>query len=309
MNTPARLAGYGLVLAAAFAAALGVGTAVGPVFATTPAAQAPAGTDHAMEGKSEMTHGPVSTPGMAGMGPAAGAQGLAVAADGYTLVPTTAVLHTGATTSFSFRILGPDGTPLTGYTLEHERELHFIVVRRDLTGYQHLHPTRASDGTWNVPLRLPGAGAYKAFVDFQPAGAAMPLTLAVDLLAPGDFQPTDLPAPAHAASMDGYTITLAGTLTAGRESDLTFRIERDGQPVSDLQPYLGAYGHLVALRVGDLAYAHVHPEGTPGDGHTAPGPAVAFHADLVTDGAYRLFLDFQTGGVVHTAAFTAIAGT
>lgn len=75
------------------------------------------------------------------------------------------------------------------------------------------------------------------------------------------------------------------------------------------QPYLGAYGHLVVLRVGDLAYAHVHPEGTPGDGHTAPGPAVAFHADLATGGAYRLFLDFQTGGVVHTAAFTATTVT
>ena len=74
--------------------------------------------------------------------------------------------------------------------------------------------------------------------------------------------------------------------------------------MTDLQPYLGAYGHLVALRQGDLAYLHVHPEGTPGDGVTPAGPAVEFVAEVPSAGTYRLFLDFQHGGVVRTAEFT-----
>ena len=81
-------------------------------------------------------------------------------------------------------------------------------------------------------------------------------------------------------------------------------MSRGGTPVTDLQPYLAAYGHLVALRQGDLAYLHVHPDGAPGDGRTEPGPAIVFHTTAPSDGTYRLFLDFKHGGVVRTAEFT-----
>lgn len=305
----ATLAGYGLVLAAAFGVALGIGSAVGPVSATT--ADGTGHDVHEMGGMSESTHHAAGAmPDMSHTGTTP--QGLAVSGEGYTLAPASTTLPTGRATEFRFTILGPNGAPVTLYTAEHERELHFIVVRRDLSGYQHLHPTRAAEGTWSVALRLPAAGVYKAFADFQPAGASMPLTLATDLFAEGGFQPTALPAATRTAVVDGYTVTLAGTLHAGQESELTFAVERDGRPVTDLQPYLGAYGHLVALRVGDLAYSHVHPQGTPGDGATQPGPRVSFHAELPTAGLYRLFLDFQTsdfhtGSTVHTAIFTATA--
>ena len=68
--------------------------------------------------------------------------------------------------------------------------------------------------------------------------------------------------------------------------------------------YLGAYGHLVALRAGDLAYLHVHPEGAPGDGATEPGPEVVFFAEVPSPDRYHLYLDFKHDGVVRTAAFT-----
>lgn len=90
----------------------------------------------------------------------------------------------------------------------------------------------------------------------------------------------------------------------GQASDLTFSITKNGEPVTDLEPYLAAYGHLVALRVGDLGYLHVHPEGEPGDGKTAAGPEIAFMAAAPSPGHYRLFLDFQHEGVVRTAEFT-----
>ena len=83
---------------------------------------------------------------------------------------------------------------------------------------------------------------------------------------------------------------------------LTTRIELDGEPVTDLEPYLGAFGHLVALRAGDLGYLHVHPE----EGEAGPG--VEFATAFPTPGTYRLFLDFQHRGVVHTAAFTVESG-
>jgi len=234
-------------------------------------------------------------------------QGLAVSADGYTLVAAETMLSAGAAAPFAFKVTGHDGKPVKSYTLLHEKELHFIVVRRDLTGYQHLHPTRGASGTWTIPLALPSAGVYKAFASFQPAGQPMPMpiTLAVDLMASGQFTAVPLPKPTPSASIDDYTVKLAGKVVVGA-SMLTFTVARSGKPVA-LQPYLGAYGHLVALRVGDLAYLHVHPEDTPGQDGPPAGGRVTFHAPIPTAGQYRLFLDFKAGDVVRTAEFTAVA--
>ena len=229
--------------------------------------------------------------------------GLASSKDGYTFTPAATTPEPGR---FSFTITGPDGKPVTGYDVEHEKKLHLIVVRRDTAGFRHVHPEMAPDGTWSVPLTLPAAGSYRAFADFTPAGGQA-MTLGTDLSVAGDYQPTTY-APSRTARVDGYTVQLAGDLTAGTTSPLTLTVSRDGVPVTDLQPYLGAFGHLVALREGDLAYLHVHPDGAPGDGKTAPGPQVKFAAEVPSAGTYRLFLDFKHGDVVRTAEFTVTAG-
>jgi hypothetical protein len=75
-----------------------------------------------------------------------------------------------------------------------------------------------------------------------------------------------------------------------------------------LQPYLDAYGHLVALRGGDLAYLRVHSDGEPGDGKTSPGADITFYAEVPRAGTFRLYLDFQHQGKVRTAELTAHAG-
>ena len=78
-------------------------------------------------------------------------------------------------------------------------------------------------------------------------------------------------------------------------------VSRDGQPVTTLEPYLGAFGHLVALRDGDLAYLHVHPHGdAPAAGETS-GPEVVFEATIPNPGRYLLYFDFQVDGQVHSA--------
>ena len=126
---------------------------------------------------------------------------------------------------------------------------------------------------------------------------------------PGTYEPVPLPEPATIAQVvDGYEVTLAGDLMPGQASELTLTVSKDGAPVTDLQPYLAAYGHLVALRAGDLAYLHVHPAGEPGDGVTPAGPGITFYATAPSAGDYRLFLDFQHAGVVRTAEFTLHAG-
>ncbi|MEV4149332.1 hypothetical protein AB0J40_37115 [Amycolatopsis sp. NPDC049691] len=286
MNTTARLAGFGGALVLLAAGGFAVGTAAGPVSAATSEHEGTGG-EHA-----GMTAPVDDLPG-----------GLASSKDGYTFAVADATPEPGR---FSFTITGPDGKPVTGFDVEHEKKLHLIVVRRDTAGFRHVHPEMAPDGTWSVPLTLPAAGSYRAFADFTPAGGRA-MTLGTDLSVAGDYRPATY-APSRTARVDGYTVELAGDFTAGRTSPLTLTVTRGGAPVTDLQPYLGAYGHLVALREGDLAYLHVHPDGAPGDGKTAAGPQVKFAAEVPSAGTYRLFLDFRHGDVVRTAEFTLTTG-
>ena len=94
---------------------------------------------------------------------------------------------------------------------------------------------------------------------------------------------------------------------AGSPTELTVTVTKDGKPVTTLQPYLGAFGHLVALRDGDLAYLHVHPEGDEPKPGQNGGPQVKFATDVPTAGRYLLYLDFQVDGQVHTAEFVVDA--
>ncbi|WP_306364359.1 hypothetical protein [Nocardia sp. CC227C] len=232
--------------------------------------------------------------------------GLQVTQDGYTLELVENIVHAGEI-DFRFQIVGPDGKAVTDFAPIHDRELHLIVVRRELDGFWHVHPVRAADGTWEVRLTLPEAGAYRAFTDIAPTALGKTITLGADFAIAGDYRPQPVPATGRTAAVDGYEVTLDGELVAGAGRLLTLTVRKGGEPVTDLQPYLAAYGHLVVLRAGDLAYVHVHPNGEPGDGITAAGPEIGFHTAVPGRGTYRLFLDFRHGNVVRTAAFTLTA--
>lgn len=298
MSTPVKVVGFIAALAAVFGITLGAGRIFGPVDTTptsashdTHASTSP--TSGASEGNGEQS---AQLPG-----------GLQVSQDGHALRLNHSELAAGPRTPIEFVVEGPDGKPVTAYTPQHEKELHLIAVRRDFSGFQHVHPTRAVDGTWSTTLALT-PGAWRVFADIAPPGAE-PMTLGADVSVAGAYAPVAAPTEdVRTASVDGYTVTLEGNLAPGADSDLTLSVSRGGKPVTDLDPYLGAFGHLVALRTGDLAYLHVHPEGHPGDGLTKPGPDITFGAAVPSSGTYRLFLDFQHAGVVRTAAFTVTAG-
>jgi hypothetical protein len=301
MNTPLKLAAFGVGLLAVFGAATGLGAMVGPV---GPAAADGAAAGHDMASRDEAAHGAEAAHETDA---AHLPSGLAVSEDGYTLVLDRPALPAGDDVPFAFRILGPDGHAVTDYAVRHDQDLHLIAVRRDLAGYQHVHPELGADGVWRTPLDL-SPGSWRVFADFAATADDEDRTLGADLQVAGDYAPEPLPEPSRTAQVDGYEVTLDGDLVAGEESELTLTVRRDGAPVTDLQPYLAAYGHLVALRTGDLAYLHVHPTGEPGDGVTPAGPGITFATTTPSPGSYRLFLDFRHGDVVRTAAFTVTVG-
>ncbi|MCW2795067.1 hypothetical protein [Nocardioides sp.] len=295
MSTPLRVAAFVAGLAAFFALAFGVGNAVGPLDVKVDGHEDMGGADMSTSRGDE--HAGMDTTTAAAVG------GLQTSEDGYTLALEDGRLPAGRQ-PVAFTITGPDGHPVTAYDEQHEKDLHLIVVGRDLHGFQHVHPVLDAAGRWSTVVDLT-PGAWRVIADFTPTGGD-PLVLGSDLLVPGRSTPAGLGPDRRTATVGRYDVSLGGDLVAGQESELTLTVRKDGAPVTDLDPYLGAYGHLVALRAGDLAYLHVHPDGGPGD--VAPGPAIVFHAEVPSNGAYRLFLDFRHDDVVRTAAFTVHVG-
>jgi len=345
MNAPSRVAAFAALLAVVLGGAALAGAAIDPTDApparvaahgsapggahggtTGAGAGAATGSRHAADGGHAATGG--AEHGETG--------GLAVSAGGLTLAFDRTRLSSAASTPLRFRIVDDAGrTVRDGYDVEHERELHLIVVRRDTQAFQHVHPRRGADGVWTADVDTTRAGVYRAYADLTRDGTRT--VLATDLFVPGAFDPRPLPAPSGtAAAVDpggaasGVDVALRSPrLRAGREATLTFTATRGSGPAPMLQPYLGAKGHLVALREGDLAYLHAHPAyedahaGAAGDEHghdaqgtdehaTAPHEHAAnetrFATTFPTAGRYRLFLQVRTDGRVRTAAFTVEVG-
>jgi hypothetical protein len=283
VNPVAKLAGFAAILALAFAAAAFAGSRID----VRPGEQTAKEPDaHGMGAEEEGGHGADAAAPQA-------VRGLAVSDGGLTLELADAAASPGERFELAFRVVDRAGQTVRDFDVEHTKRMHVIVVRRDMTGFQHVHPTQGPDGTWTVPVTLQDAGSYRVFADFAVDGKAY--TLADDLSADGTVRSQELPAPVDSVNVDGMRVSLTeGASMAGAEAELGFEVTRNGRPVA-IEDYLGAKGHLVALRQGDLAFLHVHPDEN----------SLAFMATFPTAGNYRLFLQFKTeDGRVHTAAFT-----
>lgn len=277
LSAAARLGVFGAGLAVVLAAALGLGRLTGDV-----AQAGPAGNGHGGG------HGDAAGGHNAPV-PAGDVAGTSLSAGGLRLDVPTTTLPAGQVSSFTFRVLGEDARPVTEFDLEQDKLLHLIVVSRDLSRHAHLHPELGADGTWSVDLTL-SPGSYRAVADFVTSGDRR--SLAVDLAVPGALTVAPLPPPAARASVDGLRVELE---RSGNEMSFTV-VDRAGKSVVP-EPYLGARGHLVAFRSGDLAYTHVHPSGER-------GATTSYTAELPGPGLYRLFLEVKVDGTVHTAPYT-----
>jgi hypothetical protein len=196
-----------------------------------------------------------------------------------------------------------DGTRVRDVALEQTKPMHLIVVRSDLSGYQHVHPELAADGSWVAQVDFAAGGRWRLVADVSPKsadGSSTRIAMGVDAAVPGAGQDAALPAPASTVTVDGYTVAISAAVPVGVDRPVTFSITKGGAPATGITEYLGAGGHLVALAGDSLAYTHL-PSGT------GPGSTLTFNAHVPKAGRYRLFLQFATGEVVHTVPFTVDA--
>ncbi|WP_432167927.1 hypothetical protein [Streptomyces sp. bgisy031] len=265
------------------------------------------GMDHSAKASSASAS--PSTGDMPGMDHMADGNGLSDSKDGYRLTSKDTALAAGKQAPYRFTVTGPDGKPVTAFAVDQTKRMHFYAIRSDLSGFQHIHPAMAADGTWTADLASLAPGSWRVFASFTPdggAGKGTAFVLSRVVSVPGTGTKTPLPAAAKTAEVDGYTVTVNGAPMAGMAHPMTVTITKDGKPVTGLEPYLDTYAHLTAFHEGDTAFAHLHPTTKVNGDHG--GPELSFNAELPTSGNWRLFLQFQTGGTLHTAALTLNVG-
>jgi hypothetical protein len=234
---------------------------------------------------------------------------------------TPKLLKAGQPITFRFSVHHPiTGESAREFAEIHEKLFHLFVISRDLEEFAHIHPEQHADGSFTIEHTLPKPGHYKLFADFLPLGGGAQIT-GYPLATVG----TDIDLVASTAKLtpdavltkeiDGVRVAITNeraTILGGEEVDLIFRFSdaKTDAPITDLEKYLGAWGHLVILSEDMTEYVHAHPrDETQPDPNAPPtgGPEVLFDALLPKPGRYRAWLQFQRGGKLSTVTFTFAA--
>ena len=189
----------------------------------------------------------------------------------------------------------------------HERVFHLFIISQDLEYFAHVHPELHRDGSLDVDIELPKAGVYQLIADFLPSGGS-PQLVQKSIVTAGYTGPLVAPPRLARDIEDKIAGDMRVKLTmpeaiAGREQLVTFDLHdaASGAPVTDLQPYLGAAGHLLFTSADLAMAAHSHPVA---EISALGGPAVVFQVLFPREGDYRMWVQFQRRGEVRTASFT-----
>ncbi|CDN41305.1 MULTISPECIES: hypothetical protein [Paenibacillus] len=205
-------------------------------------------------------------------------------------------------TELTIQVKDKDGKPVNKYDVNHEKLLHLIIVNHDLSFFNHIHPEFKGDGTFTVNTSFPAGGEYKVFADFIPTGGAN-TTLSEWVKVEGkEGKHAAIAADANLVKeVDGKEIELSMSAAKPKEDvTLTFNI-RDAKTkkgINNLQPYLGAVGHVVILSEDANQYLHVHPID-----EKATGPDAKFATSFPQSGTFKIWGQFQHNGEVFTVPF------
>jgi Cu+-exporting ATPase len=202
----------------------------------------------------------------------------------------------------------------------HEEWIHLIVTRHDLGTFAHVHPQPTGrPGEFAVPVTFPTAGRYDLHAEFRRKGQMSDvLATARAVVADANATPDEpVRESGRVQVVDGVRVELTGEAEAGHRSRLTYRFSdaRTGAPVTTLQPYLAAAGHIVVMPADGHGFAHEHAEAEDADGNPVfalPtqtfGPDLDVHAAFPRPGLYRLWGQFRfADGTVVTTQFTVLA--
>jgi hypothetical protein len=202
----------------------------------------------------------------------------------------------GEPIELTFRVLNPDtGKTVSDFAIVHEKLIHLFVVSENLEFFAHVHPVPQKDGSFTLSMELPYGGMYRLMADYYPASSVPQLSVAT-LFLKGQAPPPKLAAaegPCKATNLTATLRTEPQELLAGLESRLTFSLS----PAENLQPYLGAWGHMLAASSDLIDLLHIHP-------FLVKGGDIQFNIIFPRPGLYRIWTQFQREGQVNLVVFT-----
>jgi hypothetical protein len=202
----------------------------------------------------------------------------------------------GNPVKMTFRIAEPQsGKPVTQFELIHERLFHLFLMSQDLSYFAHEHPEPQPDGSFTFAAKLPTGGPYRVLCDFYPVGGT-PQMIAKTIILPGPATKTNLQKDSSSKTAENLRVSLTmdpSDPAAGRKTMLFFELD----PADGLEPYLGAWGHMLAASADLIDMIHAHPAWEEG------GPKIQFNVIFPRPGMHRVWVQFQRHGVVNTAAF------
>jgi Cu+-exporting ATPase len=208
------------------------------------------------------------------------------------------------------------GQPVQDLTRSHQAWMHLIATRTDLGTFAHIHPQPTGrPGQLAVDITFPTPGRFIINTEFRRQGQMADIHQRQVLTVAGTApHPVTLSEGSRTTVADGIRVDLAGEPRAGQRSDLhyTFTDAATGKPITTLQPYLAAAGHIVLMRADGQTFAHEHAEVTDSRGRTVfalPGqtfgPELDVHAEFPTAGTYQTWAQFRlANGHVITVPFT-----
>ena len=207
----------------------------------------------------------------------------------------------GEATQLLLQILDDSGQPITKFALLHEKLVHLIVVREGLDEFSHLHPQVDASGNITIEHVFPKAGQFRLFADHQPEGQTPGLARG-ELIVAGDDESAAALVPNASDEVAVGEIKAHVAFQPGdQETMVRFQlVDPSGRVVSDLQPYLGAMGHLVIISADGAEYVHAHPLS---ESQSAPEGVVEFAAHFPKPGLYKAWGQFQRHDAVFTVPF------
>lgn len=195
-------------------------------------------------------------------------------------------------------------TVVKDFDIAHTKVFHLLMASSDLSWFAHEHPVPQPDGSFTISQVFPTGGTYRIYADVAPKGAGSQIlgtTLKVSGAVP---KATPLVPAGTKNTVEGITANLKAVapIPVGRSTVLTFKLTDDatGKPITDLEPYLGAFGHLMIIHQDGQTVVHSHPAEDEAGLAASKQGNVAFNARFPKPGIYKAWGQFQRGGKVIT---------
>ncbi len=209
---------------------------------------------------------------------------------------------TGKGTLIRLEIEKNDGGRIDKFDINHEKMMHLMVISKDLSYFNHIHPEYKGNGVFEIANDFPAGGEYKLIADFKPSGGDSMTKMEWVRIKGESAKPVPVvPDASLDKTVEGKRVKLTiDELAANKEVTLKFSItdEKTNRPITDLEPYLGAIGHVVILTADGERYVHVHAEEGQGT-----GPDAIFETEFPKSGIYKIWGQFQKDNQVFTVSY------